>query len=97
MENVVSKLAQQASVDASAIEGVTGQKIRLSVPLDRVEHIANLDSVRKIEEVRSKELRNNLARVEMNAVDMTIGGHVCLGKGQVVTYVACRPLRPTQI
>ena len=75
-------VAQSADVDVNELE-VLPNKIRLTVQQDKLDALAALDSVNRIEEVRSKTWYNDQARVILQADTLfTLTGYQ--GAGQIV-------------
>lgn len=63
-------VAEKAEVDISELE-IGSKKIRLTLHQDRLDDVASLDSVNRIEEVRPKTVYNNHAREILRADDIT--------------------------
>lgn len=59
-------VAQAAGVDVNELE-IVPDKIRLTVQQDKLDDLASLDSVNRIEEVRPKQTTNDQARVILQA------------------------------
>lgn len=65
-------IAEKAEVDINDLE-IGRKKIRLTLHQDRLDDVASLDSVNRIEEVRPKTVYNNHAREILRADFMTTG------------------------
>ncbi|KAM0541559.1 hypothetical protein ACHAO7_010451 [Fusarium culmorum] len=65
-EKLVPEIAEKAGVDITNL-AVSPVRIRLTVHQDKLEALAKLDSISRIEEVRPDEVLNDLARETLNA------------------------------
>ncbi|GKU08054.1 unnamed protein product, partial [Fusarium langsethiae] len=65
-EKLAAEIAQKAWVDVTKL-AISPVRIRLTVHQDKLEALAKLDSISRIEEVRPDEVFNDLARGTLNA------------------------------
>ena len=77
------EIAKAAGLDAASVE-FHGHKVRLSVPANRLDRLAQIDAVRHIEEYSGVKLYNNVAAqlIEADAVQSALPGFA--GDGEVV-------------
>jgi serine protease AprX len=76
------RLAAAARVDPDELTSGT-RKVRLTVQEGDLDSLAALDEVRHIEEVPTRQLFNNVARVLLNA-DVVVNGTAYQGEGQTI-------------
>lgn len=81
-EDLAPYVAERAGVDLGELE-VLPDAIRLTVAQDRLDDLAALDSVNRIEEVRPKKLYNDQARGILHA-DVLFNSTGYQGAGQVI-------------
>ncbi|KAG8670507.1 hypothetical protein FPOAC1_009928 [Fusarium poae] len=65
-EKLAPEIAEKAGVDITKL-AISPVRIRLTVHQDKLESLAKLDSISRIEEVRPDEVLNDLARGTLNA------------------------------
>lgn len=84
-DSVIKDLAEAAGLDPDAIQA-QGGKVRLTVSASRLDRIAQLDSVRHIEEFSGAKLYNDVARQLMgaDAVQSAAGPASLAGEGEVI-------------
>jgi len=81
-DDVRSKIADAAGVDADALE-ITAGKVRLEVDTSRLDELAAIDEVRHIEEFAGRKLHNNIALAILRA-DVVQSESKLEGKDQVI-------------
>ena len=82
LADIKAKVAEKAHIEQSEVYA-SSKKIRLDVDKRYLEDLATIDEVFSIEDVRTPQLLNNVARGIINA-DVTINTTPFRGKGQLV-------------